>query len=34
MGAICLIEQMDGVEPSGAFFIHQLMEDHGKLVLL
>ncbi|MFP4029676.1 MAG: AAA family ATPase [Candidatus Brocadiia bacterium] len=34
MGAICLIDEIDGMEPSVAFSIHQLMEDHGKLVLL
>ena len=34
MGAICLIDEIDGIEPSVAFAIHQLMEDQGKLVLL
>ena len=34
MGAICLIDEIDGIEPSVAFSIHQLMEDQGKLVLL
>jgi cobaltochelatase CobS len=34
MGAICLIDEIDGIEPSVAFAIHQLMEDGGKLVLL
>jgi len=34
MGAICLIDEVDGMEPSVAFSIHQLMEDQGKLVLL
>ena len=34
MGAICLIDEVDGMEPSVAFAIHQLMEDQGKLVLL
>lgn len=33
-GAICLIDEIDGIEPSVAFSIHQLMEDQGKLVLL
>jgi cobaltochelatase CobS len=34
MGAICLIDEIDGMEPSVAFAVHQLMEDQGKLVLL
>jgi len=34
MGAVCLIDEIDGMEPSVAFAIHQLMEDQGKLVLL
>jgi len=34
MGAICLVDEIDGIEPSVAFAIHQLMEDQGKLVLL
>ena len=34
MGAICLVDEIDGIEPSVAFSIHQLMEDQGKLVLL
>jgi cobaltochelatase CobS len=34
LGAICLIDEIDGIEPSVAFSIHQLMEDQGKLVLL
>ena len=34
MGAVCLIDEIDGIEPSVAFSIHQLMEDQGKLVLL
>lgn len=34
MGAICLIDEIDGIEPGVAFAIHQLMEDQGKLVLL
>lgn len=34
LGAICLIDEIDGIEPSVAFAIHQLMEDQGKLVLL
>ena len=34
MGAICLIDEIDGIEPAVAFAIHQLMEDQGKLVLL
>jgi cobaltochelatase CobS len=34
MGAICLIDEIDGLEPSVAFSIHQLMEDRGRLVLL
>ena len=33
-GAICLIDEVDGMEPSVAFSIHQLMEDGGRLVLL
>ena len=33
-GAICLIDEIDGIEPSVAFSIHQLLEDQGKLVLL
>jgi len=34
MGALCLIDEIDGMEPSVAFAIHQLMEDEGRLVLL
>ncbi len=34
MGAICLIDEIDGIEPSVAFAIHQVMEAQGKLVLL
>ncbi|MFW6118823.1 MAG: AAA family ATPase [Planctomycetota bacterium] len=34
MGAVCLIDEIDGIEPSVAFSIHQLMEDRGQLVLL
>jgi cobaltochelatase CobS len=34
LGAICLIDEIDGIEPSVAFSIHQLMEDQGRLVLL
>jgi cobaltochelatase CobS len=34
MGAVCLVDEIDGIEPSVAFAIHQLMEDQGKLVLL
>ena len=34
MGAICLIDEIDGIEPSVAFSIHQVMEAQGKLVLL
>ena len=34
LGAICLVDEIDGIEPSVAFAIHQLMEDQGKLVLL
>ncbi len=34
MGAICLIDEIDGIEPSVAFSIHQVMEARGKLVLL
>lgn len=34
MGAICLIDEIDGIEPSVAFAIHQVMEDRGRLVLL
>ncbi len=34
MGAICLIDEIDGIEPSVAFAIHQVMEARGKLVLL
>jgi len=33
-GAICLIDEIDGLEPSVAFSLHQLMEDGGSLVLL
>ena len=33
-GAICLIDEIDGLEPSVAFSLHQLMEDGGRLVLL
>jgi cobaltochelatase CobS len=33
-GAVCLIDEIDGIEPSVAFAIHQLMEDQGRLVLL
>ena len=29
-GAICLIDEIDGIEPSVAFSIHQLLEDQGK----
>ena len=34
MGAIALIDEIDGIEPAVAFAIHQLMEDQGRLVLL
>jgi len=34
LGAVCLIDEIDGIEPSVAFSIHQLMEDQGRLVLL
>ena len=34
MGAICLVDEIDGMEPSVAFAIHQMMEDEGRLVLL
>ncbi len=33
-GAICLVDEIDGLEPSVAFSLHQLMEDGGSLVLL
>ncbi len=33
-GAICLIDEIDGLEPSVAFSLHQLMEENGRLVLL
>ena len=33
-GAICLIDEIDGLEPSVAFSLHQMMEDGGRLVLL
>ena len=34
IGAICLVDEIDGIEPSVAFAIHQLMEEQGRLVLL
>ncbi len=33
-GAICLVDEVDGLEPSVAFALHQVLEDGGKLVLL
>jgi len=33
-GAICLIDEVDGLEPSVAFALHQVLEENGKLVLL
>ena len=33
-GAICLVDEIDGMEPAVAFSLHQLMEDGGTLVLL
>lgn len=34
MGAICLIDEIDGMEPSVGFAIHQVLEDQGRLVIL
>ncbi|MFW6119031.1 MAG: AAA family ATPase [Planctomycetota bacterium] len=33
-GAVCLVDEVDGMEPEVAFALHQLMEDEGRLVLL
>jgi cobaltochelatase CobS len=33
-GAICLVDEVDGMEPAVAFALHQVMEDGGRLVLL
>ena len=33
-GAICLVDEIDGMEPEVAFSLHQVMEEGGKLVLL
>ncbi len=34
MGAICLVDEADGMEPSVAFALHQVLEDGGRLVVL
>lgn len=33
-GAICLVDEVDGLEPSVAFALHQVLEENGRLVLL
>jgi cobaltochelatase CobS len=33
-GAICLVDEVDGMEPAVAFALHQVMEENGRLVLL
>lgn len=34
MGAICLLDEVDGMEPDVGFAIHQVLEPQGNLVLL